>query len=792
MNAKKTGIIMPRMLIFLLSILLLSFQCALAQQKTGSLEGTISTSDSHGAAYVSVFLGKGLGTTTDENGHYRIEKITPGKYTVKVTAVGLSTQEKSVEVGTSGTTYLDFVLNEDLSTLTEVNISAGSKKYTADQPSPSLRLNQPLVTVPQNIQVITSSVLKDQQVFDMMESVSRNVSGVMRIGHWDMYANLQMRGSTVKPFRNGLNVYISPWSPLSEDMSMVDRIEFVKGPAGFMVSNGEPGGLYNVVTKKPTGSGNHEIGLVLGDYETYRTTADLDGKITKDGKWLYRLNVMGQLKNGHRDYEYNNRYSIAPVVKYLIDDQSSLTLEYNQQYAQMNVIGGNYAFSKRGYGDLPRNFTTAQPNFDPTAIRDQSLTAIFEHQLDDHWKLTVQGLYGHFKQQGASMWPSGFNPDDDRLLQRAMNNWDALAINKTAQVFLSGKVATGAVNHHILAGVDTKYSSYWADWNQWGLLGPELNIYNPDYSGVTLPVYDRSQNIRQRGVQYNYGYKTAYVQDELGFLDNSLRLTLAGRYTQNITDNPYEKSTRDRKFTPRAALSYSFDPSISAYFLYDQFFLQNPGVGADNKSFDPLHGDNIELGLKKDWFGGKWNSVISGYKITRNNILVATEIPNPAGGFFDRQGGQSVAKGIELDIRGEIASNLSIVMNYAYTDAEITKDSKSQFIGNRLPGTAKHLQNTWLSYRFSAKGIEGLKLSAGYQYMVDRVAGLVFDKQVYPLKDYFRLDAGAGYSLKKFDINLTVNNVLDKYLYNGGVSGGIYWWQTEPGRNFRLGINYKF
>ncbi len=54
------------------------------------------------------------------------------------------------------------------------------------------------------------------------------------------------------PFRNGMNVKM-PWGPLLEDMSMVERIEFVKGPASFMLANGEPTGFYNIVTKKPTG-----------------------------------------------------------------------------------------------------------------------------------------------------------------------------------------------------------------------------------------------------------------------------------------------------------------------------------------------------------------------------------------------------------------------------------------------------------------------------------------------------------------------------------------------------------
>lgn len=75
--------------------------------------------------------------------------------------------------------------------------------------------------------------------------------------HWD---NINMRGSQVTAFRNGMNVKM-PWGTLAEDMSMVERIEFVKGPAGFMMGNGDPSGFYNVVTKKPTGVNKGEATL---------------------------------------------------------------------------------------------------------------------------------------------------------------------------------------------------------------------------------------------------------------------------------------------------------------------------------------------------------------------------------------------------------------------------------------------------------------------------------------------------------------------------------------------------
>ncbi|WP_431241224.1 hypothetical protein ACQ9BO_14030 [Flavobacterium sp. P21] len=103
-----------------------------------------------------------------------------------------------------------------------------------------------------------------------------------------------MRGSQIQAFRNGFNVVSSFWGPLTEDMSFVDHIEFVKGPAGFMLSSGDPSGLYNVVTKKPTGVTKGEVSVLGGSYDFYRVSLDLDGKLDKKGKLLYRFNGAAQ------------------------------------------------------------------------------------------------------------------------------------------------------------------------------------------------------------------------------------------------------------------------------------------------------------------------------------------------------------------------------------------------------------------------------------------------------------------------------------------------------------------
>ena len=759
--------------------------------ETGIITGKVLTSEGQPAEFVNVTIsGTSLGTTVAKDGTYEIKDINTGEYTIKASFVGLGTQSKKIRVEKNQHVQADFVLSENSKELTEIVVSANPSKLIADYPSVSLRLKTPLLELPQNIQIITKQILMDQQIFDMLEGVTRNVSGARRMDHWDNYSLIYMRGSQIAAFRNGMNVTML-WSPQPEDMSMVERIEFVKGPAGFMLANGEPSGFYNVVTKKPTGIQKGEVSMTTGSFNTFRGTLDLDGKIDKSGKLLYRLNLLGQSKGSHRDFEYSNRISVAPVIKYQINEATSLTAEYTYQKNLMSTIGSNYSFSKTGMGDLPVDFTTSEDNMPPTNLTENSLFLTLVHQLSPNWRFTGQVAYIHSLQEGQSLWPSGFDTDGVTLL-RGTSIWDYQGTSKVGQFFVNGDVFTGSVRHRILTGLDMGDKSFYHDWSQSATL-KSLHVTNPVYGTMTAadyPVWNRDLPLQQRGVHYQQSYMGYYLQDEIGLLRDKLRLTLAARYTVASDLSPYSGSVESSKITPRIGASYTINKYTSAYAVYDQAFVPQAGADFNGKSFDPVTGDNIEFGLKKEWSGGDWITNLSVYQITKNNVL--TSDPNHQ--FFSIQLGQSVTKGIEFDLRGQLTESLDLTANYAFTDGKVTKDTDPARVNISIPGISTHLSNAWLNYRFKDNLFKGLSLSLGAQFQGGRTAWYVFDGSQQNLPDYFRLDGAISYQLNKFSIALNVNNLTNNYLYSGAYYnwGGFYYWQSEPLMNSRLNITYKF
>jgi iron complex outermembrane recepter protein len=779
---------------------------AFAQQEKGTITGTITTNDNKPAAMVTVMVkGSKKNALTADDGTFIFRNMQPGNYELEISLVGYETITSQVAVEAGKVTDVAKQLQLSDKQLQEVIVKSGLKNYKAGNTSSSLRLQAPLLEVPQNIQVVTNKVLADQQVISMSDGLVRNVSGTVRLEHWgDLYTNVSSRGSQVQAFRNGFNVVNSYWGPLTEDMSFVDHIEFVKGPAGFMLANGDPSGLYNVVTKKPTGQTKGQVELTMGSYDLYRGTVDLDGKLSQDGKLLYRFNLMGQNKGSFRPNEYNNRYSIAPVLSYQLDEKTKLTLEYTLQHAKMSDVGSYYVYSTKGFGVLPYDATTLPAGVEPTTIDDHSVFLNLQHQLNSQWKITAQGSYFSYKQIGTSMWPAAVN--DDGTMLRSIGSWDAKSRMTLMQAYVNGDVTTGVIRHRILGGIDAGNKEYFADWGQSHLFdtaGAEFNSLDPNL-GVPAngyPSFDHNwATIEQRaeaiGGTINQRYTGVYVQDELGFLDNKVRLTLAGRYTYVKQSEWGGAAFSAKRFTPRVGLSVSVDKFTSVYGLYDQAFIPQAGKVA-NGSVKPITGSNVEFGLKRDWANGRWNTTVAVYKIIKNHELTADPNSPPTSGLSIELG-QKQSQGIEFDLRGRIVDGLNITANYAFTESKVTKVAEGVTVvkkGDVVPGYAKHTANAWLNYRLQDGVLKGIGISAGLTWLAGRET--YWDASPDPaqkIPDYVKIDGGLSWEKDKIRIAVNVFNVFNKFIYSGSYYSWLnaYYWQTETPRSARLGISYSF
>jgi iron complex outermembrane receptor protein len=741
--------------------------------------------------------GSGIGTTTDSSGHFDL-RTTKSVSAVQVSFVGYQPQMVAVAGLTGELTVA--LLPDDARSLDEVQVSSRYyRTYTANSISSALRLRTAPINLSQNIQTITPEVIADQGSFNMTEGVSRNVSGVIRqeVSN-NLGPYLFVRGGLISSLRNGIDLTPIYRGPSPDDAAIIERVEFVKGPSLFMNNIGDPAGSFNVVTKQPTGVRRYAATAMLGNFDFYRLAIDLDGKVDKKGKLLYRLNTVGMRTNSFVKFDNNRRFLVAPVLKYRISDRTYVSAEYQYQansYAMYSPI----VMTPTGFGALPGDFSITEPGLEPIHSRDHTGFLTFAHQFNANWQLTVRGSFLRNDAEGVYLWVTGVNVANPNVLLRNPK-YD---LNRTEvysqQAFINGAFTTGSIRHQFLAGIDVNQKRFRADSyvsydtykdanGATQLTYYPLNVTNPNY-GAEIPTYHTPGGLANGNTSQRVSYESVYALDELSLLQNKLRLTVAGRFTTARTGNDVSgvhTQSSDNIVTPRLGVSYSLRPDLSVYALYDRTFVPQAGVTSSGDAVRPLLGVNREIGIKKNWFNGRWNSTLSVYRINRSNII-ATD-PNNA--QYRIQVGQTMSQGVDVDVVGQVARGLNVVVNYAYCDSKIEQDVNPLLVGTPTPMYVKHVQNTWLNYALPV--VSGLTVSLGYQYQGGRGERFATATK-HTTPNYFRLDGGLGWQHRSLRVNLIVNNLLNKQLIaTPWYRSGLYYWVPQPPINGRLTVSYVF
>ncbi len=621
-----------------------------AQQKTGTIKGTITTSDGQPAIDVTVKIKEiKKNFVTDSNGEFEVNSLTDGTYQLTVTLVGQETQKRTVVIAQGNTVTIAIQLKSSEQQLDEVIINS-NKKYVTEKVSSSLRLNADLIEIPQNIMVTTRQTILDFGALNKNDMI-RSVSGITKTYGNDLDSSLLIRGTdaTYGTYRNGVGGPI--WWNAQEDAAMIERIEFVKGPAGFMLANSEPGGLVNTVTKQPTHNRINEVTFGLGSFNMMRASLDLGGELSKNGKLTYRLNTGYQQSAQFYKLGNFNRVFVAPVLKYEFDDNTCLTVEHNYVKAvTANNELGHITINKKFYA-LPRDMTTSDPNIGTFTGADVYTRAHLQHKINENWKLNAQTAFMTTDWDGMALYVNKLSPTKDTIYRTSSkSDWFGKLFN--TQLFLDGKFNTGKkLEHKVLIGLDfgngSEGSTYGGDYSNAERL--KLAINNPTYYVAKDSLRLLPKDNTGSWLSTNK-WQALYVQDHLK-IGQKFIVTLAGRITQLITGQDYnsaedpEYEIKDNKFTPRFGLTYLLSDRFSFFGLYDESFLPQRGAVFGKGRLKPLTGSNTEFGIKGLFFNKQLVMNASLYNIKKNDVGISDPIYE---GFY-LQTGQITSTGVEID-----------------------------------------------------------------------------------------------------------------------------------------------
>ncbi|RYE36668.1 MAG: TonB-dependent siderophore receptor [Sphingobacteriaceae bacterium] len=772
-----------------------------AQNFTGTISGIITTKEGKPASQVTVRLKEiNRVTITSENGAYLIKGLKEGSYTLKISHTGLKAQEQTIQVLAGKTIRRDFRLTENANQLSEIQIKANK---SANQKTVSVGKSGIIARdLPQSIQILDSTVIKDQQV-NRLADVMKNVNGV---------AFGENRGSTNDAFfargyslggnnvlKNGARTSIGG----SPETSTLESVEVLKGSAALLYGGVTGGAVVNLVTKKPKFNFGGEVSMRAGSYDLYKPIVDVYGPVSKN--IAFRAIATKENAGSFRDNVKADRFYVNPSLLFKLGQNTELIV-------QGDYLKSNYT-PDFGIGtvdnkivDIGRNkFLNTLWAYNNT--NTTSAQANLTHRFNDSWKLNVLVAYQGYNRNYFSAERPAANAAGVAARNLTRSKSEEYTYNQ--QINLTGAAKTGSIKHLFLIGGDAdqaRTTSYGFKYDN------NATTYN--YGNINLlsgsDTYNTRTDIPATRIISNTFAPVfrmgGFAQDLISFTDK-LKLLAGIRYSfqktprtitynneTNVTtlsNNSLGRSKVESAFSPKVGFIYQPLKTTSVYVSYANNFTSNTGTDVNFAPLTPSIIDQYEAGVKNDFWNGKLSVNVTVYKILNDKfaqtaLYRADGVTPNTDATIKEFSGSTASDGVEVDITGKLAKGLNFLAGYSYNyfrytkTLPITRTTNANGVvtttsgiveGERIIGSTPHTANGTLFYTFSSGPVNGLKLGASAFYTGKRNMGFNTLKagngRGVPIlvSDFTTFDLSAGYTYRKLSLITKLSNITNELNY---------------------------
>lgn len=642
--------------------------------------------------------------------------------------------------------------------------------YTATRTAAGTKTDTALVEAPRSISVATRQQMDDRSVHSLDDAV-RYMPGITASSYGsDTRADwLRVRGFEPTQFLDGLPLPKGVYANPKQETWNLDRLALLRGPASSVYGQTPPGGLLDMVSRRPSDVQSSEIQLQYGSDNHRQINFASTGKIDDAGQFLYGLSGVVRDSGTQVDHVDNKRYNIAPSLTWNIDDDTKFTLL--TQFTRDDTGITSQFLPVQGtkidmpFGKVSHHKNLGDPDWEYYDRTYYALGYAFEHRLNDVWQFKQNLRYTKSELSFQSLTPGSYpytQVDNDGNVGRT-----STSVNEDISQFavdnnFQADFATGDIRHTLLLGLDhqrsnNNYTSIFGD-------GLTTNVLNPIYGQpIVRPArstafYDYEQKTYQTGL---------YVQDQMAL--DQWRLTLGGREdwvhtgTKFINKADATNTDRDKAFSGNAALSYVFDSGFVPYISYAESFQPTSGADASStESLKPTEGKQWELGIKYQPPGSKTLLSAAVYDLTQKNVSVSSFVN---GVSITSQTGEVKVKGLELEATSDVTENLKVIAAYTLAKSEVQNGVDK---GNRLQLMPNQQASLWTDYTWHSGVLDGFGIGGGVRYTGNTYgdkantwlgkadAYTVFDASVH--YDLGRLDN----SLKGASLALNATNLFDK------------------------------
>ena len=812
-------------------------------QQTTEVRGQVTDENKQPLIGVDVVLeGTSIGVSTNDKGFYELHNVPVGKQTIVFSYLGFQTLKIRTDVAPnlSGThTHLDVQLSEELTALQEVEvIGRKESSYKNTNSFIGTKTASALKEVPQSVGYVTKELILDQGATTVNEVV-KNISGVNQNSS---YNDFSIRGFRATGNRNsgnllnGMRAQTSLWKQSS--LANIERVEVIKGPASALFGNAAPGGVINRVTKKPLFENKNSITVGVGSWNTLKTYGDFTGPLNPKKTLLYRLNLGYEKTDSFRDLQGSESIIAAPSFSYIPNEKTHINVDFVYQNFNGKIDRGQSVPADGNVYSTPISRSLSAAN---DFLKENTLntTIALTHKFSDHISLnaiylnssysedmlehTQANLY--YKQIGNGA--NAFRYADPNKVMMTANQRKRYFANNSFNTYFNFNFNTGILKHKLLVGYDYFISEQKAGSSSISAQGylskdktkvvntytttanvlagsvqtpttnvPVFDLYDPIAGNAYKDIskYIWKQNTLNPYEEYSHG---VYVQEQI---DISIVKLLIGLRQEWFTETLNKETTKEisrqtSAFIPRVGLVVEASENINLYSTWVKGFQpQGANIQSDpdryGGPFDYMKSELYEVGLKTEWFNKRLSATLAIFKITQENSLEQS----PKAGKADwRVPVDEESNGFELDVAGQILPNFSVVVNYAYTDARIVKLKEEGTIKDlnvQRPSTPRHAANLWTKYIFENGSLKGLGAGIGVSYASERLGQVGRRATAASYPDYTLLNAVLYYKVKDVQLQLNVNNVLNRTYWISGYDN----LRNFPGapRNINVSVTYRF
>ncbi|WP_183574897.1 TonB-dependent siderophore receptor [Mucilaginibacter sp. X5P1] len=773
--------------------LIFCFQFGHAQIQTGSINGTITTSDGKPAQYVSIILSNThKGAVSDEQGNYTISNIIPGTYTLTLKHTGMLTQSRQVEIKPGEAIITNFTISEDNKALQEVTVTSGYNKFAKKETDDVAKMPLKNLEDPQVYNVVPKELLQDENIVSYND-VLKNVAGVSQ-ALVNGSNSFNLRGFfTTSYLRNGLQ----DSKGNSIEVANIESIEVLKGPSATLFGSSLTsfGGLLNRITKKPFDTFQGEISYTDGGFGLNRVTADFNTPLNPDKGLFLRTNVAYDSEGSFQDAGFTNRFFVAPSLLYKVNDRLTISLDaeiYNQKSNDFNRLFPEASLTKTNPRDLGIDWTKSYSSNDLYETDPSvSLYGTVNYKISDKWKSQTAFSQTNSTVQGDWSYNSILG---DTAVSRNPGYEHTIYNYTEVQQNFNGDFKIGKMRNRVVIGLD--YFTNTVNSTSAMIYGfDEVSIKgnDPRYNELTIT----SLNAALAKVPYSKSSTqqstySAYASDVLNITDNLLAMAslrvdhFVNGGTRNINADTTTGKYNQTALSPKLGLVYQIVPNqVSLFGNYMNGFSNNAPVRQPDgtfSSFKPSEANQWEGGVKLDLFDGKLNSTLSYYHIKVSDVIHNSFVSGQT--QFEVQNGGQLSKGFEAEVIANLFRGFNLIAGYAYNNIyTINTDPDADGL-HQWTGPAQ-TANLWLSYHFLGGSLKGLGLGIGGNYN-----GIAYIQQSrsqgeFYLPAYTVLNAVVSYDQPVYRVSLKMDNLTNEVYWGSYVS------QMMP-RRFSATVAFKF